>query len=79
MTAFVPSLPLDSKFQISVHSWTPTDSILEAGPDGHKPRELWEIRVVVDGKVNTVAHLDVDAQWPQIISKSSANQIPGCR
>ena len=71
MTCFVPSIAAGMKFQISVHSWSPTEPILAPGEDGHQPRELWEVKVVMDGKVNTVAHLAVDAQWPQIICEYS--------
>lgn len=74
MTSFIPSMPAGQKFQVSVHSWSATKGILLPGPDGHQPRELWEVRVVIDGKVATVASLPVDAPWPQIISEHSLQQ-----
>lgn len=67
MSCFVPSLMAGANFQISVHSWSNTRAIWPPAADGHQLRELWEVRVVVDGEVNTMAHLPVDAQWPQII------------
>lgn len=71
MSAFVPSLPAGNPFQISVHSWSPT-AVGHIVPvmEGHvQPRELFEVRVLVDGKLNAIAHLPVDSQWPQIISE----------
>lgn len=72
LTTFAPSLPAGKTFQVSVHSWSRTEPVLLPAPDGTRPRELWEARVVVDGQVATVAHLPIDAQWPQIISEWSA-------
>lgn len=67
LSTFVPSLPAGAHFQISVHSWTRTPPVFVPGPDGHAPREMWEVRVVVDGRVETVARLPVEGPWPQII------------
>ena len=69
MSCFVPSLGAGASFQISVHSWSATRAIWPRTADSLQLRELWEVRVVCDGKIDTVAHLPVNTQWPQIISK----------
>lgn len=75
VTAFVPSLQQDASFQISVHSWSRTEAFFTVGPDGRPARELWEVRVVVDGNLLSVTHLPVDAQWPQIVSEWSIPEM----
>lgn len=67
MTCFVPSLPANHPFQISVHSWTQTKPKLGPLPEGNGVREVWQVRVVVDGTIVSLSHLPVEAQWPQII------------
>lgn len=72
LTTFVPSLPRDAPFQISLHSWTQTKPILgPAVPGGDKPRELWHVVVVVDGVNVCERDFDVEETWPKNIGMFS--------
>ena len=70
LTTFVPSLPKGKPFQISLHSWSETGPILTASSvraNATKPRELWQVRVVIDGVCVCTENFPIVANWPQII------------
>lgn len=69
LTCFVPTLPRDSPFQISVHSWTKTAPMMAVEPRSVRPTELWQAKVVIDGNCVTTENFAIDASWPQIISE----------
>lgn len=64
---FVPSLLPGTPFQVSVHSWSKTAPRLAVAPNATPPRELWQVKVVVDGVCLCAEELPVDAAWPQVL------------
>lgn len=73
LTTFVPCLQRGAPFQISIHSWMETASVIAASTDtGFKPRELWQVNVVIDGICVAVENFDIDVTWPQIICTCQA-------
>lgn len=50
LTTFIPSLPVDSTFQISIHSWeTPRPSAKFESNMGPEDTVMFEARVYIDG------------------------------
>ena len=66
LTTFIPTLDKNDPFQISIHSWTKTGALLELPND---MRQLWQVKVVIDGTCVCTENFAVDAAWPQIICK----------
>ena len=79
MVTYVPSIQPGSDFQISLHSWSPTTPLYEPAPDGSRPKEVWQVRVVVDGLQLVVAHLPIDGSWPRLIGQSFLHDMLGTR
>ena len=77
LTTFIPSLPQNAPFQISVHSWTKTGPVVTPGSDGSRLREIWQVKVVIDGKEVCIENFAIDASWPQIICELH-NEISRC-
>lgn len=76
LTTFVPTLPAGEPFQISLHSWSETGPMLtpnDSAPTAVKVKELWQVRVVIDGICVCTENFAIDATWPQIICTSPMN------
>ena len=70
LTTFVPTLPAGKPFQISLHSWSDTGPMLTLSnniSEAARPKELWQVRVVIDGICVCTETFDIDATWPQIV------------
>lgn len=79
LTTFVPSLEPGAAFQISLHSWTKTANVLVRNDKGSKPREVWQVRVVVDGQTVANEHLPMAGSWPQVICKCRDRRLSDAR
>ncbi|KAL4994109.1 hypothetical protein BDV10DRAFT_10778 [Aspergillus recurvatus] len=72
LTTFIPSLPADSPFRVSIHSWEPPhvsrlmESLLQ--PDD---ASLFEVRVFVDGLCVAGSVFPPRTNWPHVIDLSS--------
>ena len=65
LTSFIPSLPYGLPFQVSVHSWSAAANL-----NGDRPQELWQVKVIVDGRCMCVENYLIDTKWPQVIGKT---------
>lgn len=68
LTSFIPTLTRNTPFQISIHSWLKTGPVGVFLRDGTRPKEVWQVRVVIDGICVRSETLPIDANWPQVIS-----------
>lgn len=66
LTTFVPSLPRNAPFQVSIHSWAKTGPIHGVV----SAKEAWQVRVVIDGACVATENFAIDVNWPQILSLS---------
>lgn len=69
LTAFVPSLPDHTPFQVSVHSWVKPQAILGGNNAGYAPGTTyqWRVNVKADGKVLSSETFAEDVTWPKQI------------
>ena len=67
LTTFIPCLSANAPFQVSVHSWKKTGPVLGVSMDGTRPKEMWRVKVVIDGTCVCIETLPIDISWPQII------------
>jgi len=72
LTAFVPSLPDHTPFQVSVHSWIKPQAILGGNNAGYAPGTAyqWRVNVRADGKVLSSETFAEDVTWPKQIGTS---------
>lgn len=72
LTTFVPSIPTDSSFRISIHSW-------DGGPKPSKTLEnilhtddvfAFEARVYIDGIYTSGSLMPPNTSWPYVIEQS---------
>ncbi|KAJ5341875.1 hypothetical protein N7541_010999 [Penicillium brevicompactum] len=72
LSTFIPSLPPDSPFQISVHSWeTPRPSVQFETNMGPEDTLMFEVRVYIDGIFSSGSLYAQRTAWPQVMSLSS--------
>jgi len=66
LCSFVPSLPANAPFQVSVHSWSKPPWILGDGNAGYVPgtKYLWQVKIVSDGHVLHKQDYPEDTNWP---------------
>jgi hypothetical protein len=69
VTTFIPSLPRNAPFQVSIHSWTKTGPLLAPGLNGERAKEVWQVKVVIDGAFVAAENYGIDVSWPQIMSE----------
>ena len=70
LTTFIPSLNRGTPFQVSLHSWMKTGPALGVLPDGTRPKEVWQVKVVADGVCVCIQNLEIDTNWPRVIGTS---------
>ncbi|CAG8074139.1 unnamed protein product [Penicillium salamii] len=69
LTTFIPSLPVDSTFQISIHSWeTPRPSAKFESNMGPEDTVMFEARVYIDGIFSSGSLYGQRTPWPQIMN-----------
>ncbi|CAI7638728.1 unnamed protein product [Penicillium glandicola] len=72
LTTFIPSLPKDSPFQISVHSWEkPRPSVQTESCMEPEDVLLFEVRIFIDGVFVAGSIYGQRTIWPQIMDLSS--------
>ena len=67
LTAFVPTLAAGEPFQVSVHSWRNTGPLLTVPPNTLRPKELFQVKVVIDGDDVCTESFETDVHWPQVV------------
>jgi hypothetical protein len=67
LTCFVPSLPANAPFQISVHAWNKPTSIVPTDHPRYVPGHeyLWQVKVIADGVTIATETFGADASWPR--------------
>lgn len=78
MTCFVPSLEPGQPFLVSIHSWSPRPSSSLRIGVGSALDQVWCIRVIVDGVVQSMETFPSHAAWPQIVTHTNIT-APGSR
>ncbi|KAK2754713.1 hypothetical protein FQN54_006846 [Arachnomyces sp. PD_36] len=72
LTAFIPSLPHNSPFRVSVHSWErPHASRLMEGLMQPDDAVVYEVRVFIDGICVSGSIFNQRTPWPHVINLSS--------
>ena len=69
LTTFIPTLPRNALFQVSIHSWAKTDRLMAPATNGTVAKEAWQVKVVIDGACVAAETFDIDVTWPQIMSE----------
>ncbi|KAK5744196.1 hypothetical protein LTR17_002226 [Elasticomyces elasticus] len=77
LTAFLPALPTNTPFQMSVHSWTKPLSILGAGNAGYVPGTIyqWRVKIIVDGIAIASETYPEDTTWPKQLDSGLAGAL----
>ncbi|KAJ5895550.1 hypothetical protein N7495_007241 [Penicillium taxi] len=72
LTTFIPSLPKDSPFRVSIHSWdTPRPSRLIEGLMQPDDMFIYEARIFIDGEFSAGGIFGQRTQWPFVIDLGS--------
>ncbi|KAK6437626.1 hypothetical protein LTR95_006173 [Oleoguttula sp. CCFEE 5521] len=70
LTTFVPSIPMNHSFTISVHAWVPAlHPDMSQGDQLHK-RYKWQVRVLINGLCVSTQKIPAVVTWPQVISNT---------
>ncbi|KAI2619315.1 hypothetical protein GGR54DRAFT_604308 [Hypoxylon sp. NC1633] len=71
MTCFMPGLPPNTQFNISLHCWkTPHISQFTRNYSKHPELVKFEARVLLDGRLVASSSFDRSGPWPQLINHS---------
>ncbi|KAI4727359.1 hypothetical protein E4T49_04848 [Aureobasidium sp. EXF-10728] len=73
LNAYIPSLIPGTPFRISLHSWT--RPVLSSPPFVKGNRVILGLHVAVDGKTVTVRRINLDADFPVLVSKSTTSRM----
>lgn len=67
LTCFVPSLPSNAPFQVSVHSWNKPTSILGSNNAGYVSGVAykWRVKIAVEGTTVATESFAEDVSWPR--------------
>ncbi|OQO01953.1 hypothetical protein B0A48_12426 [Cryoendolithus antarcticus] len=71
LTTFVPGIPMNHSFTISVHAWVPAlHPEVNKGDQLHK-RYKWQVRVLINGLCVSTQKIPAVVTWPQVINNGS--------
>ncbi|OAL70931.1 hypothetical protein A7D00_4593 [Trichophyton violaceum] len=72
LTCFLPSLPRDTPFRVSVHSWNrPRPTRIMEGLMQPEDSVMFEVRIFIDGICASASLFNQQTLWPHVIDLSS--------